>query len=76
LQGGLVEDAVVEIEPWFEEVDEDDDLDDLDEDGYDADGNWVPPEPVEQLVSEKVGRNDPCPCGSGAKYKKCCGKDA
>ena len=24
-------------------------------------------------VSEKVGRNDPCPCGSGKKYKKCCG---
>ncbi len=23
---------------------------------------------------EKVGRNDPCPCGSGLKYKKCCGK--
>ncbi len=23
---------------------------------------------------EKVGRNDPCPCGSGNKYKKCCGK--
>lgn len=23
----------------------------------------------------KVGRNDPCPCGSGQKYKKCCGKD-
>ena len=22
----------------------------------------------------KVGRNDPCPCGSGKKYKKCCGK--
>lgn len=22
-----------------------------------------------------VGRNDPCPCGSGKKYKKCCGKD-
>jgi SEC-C motif-containing protein len=22
--------------------------------------------------SQKVGRNDPCPCGSGAKYKKCC----
>jgi uncharacterized protein YecA (UPF0149 family) len=21
----------------------------------------------------KVGRNDPCPCGSGTKYKKCCG---
>jgi uncharacterized protein YecA (UPF0149 family) len=24
----------------------------------------------------KVGRNDPCPCGSGKKYKKCCGADA
>jgi len=24
----------------------------------------------------KVGRNDPCPCGSGKKYKKCCGKAA
>jgi len=23
---------------------------------------------------EKIGRNDPCPCGSGQKYKKCCGK--
>ena len=25
---------------------------------------------------QKVGRNDPCPCGSGKKYKKCCGRDA
>ena len=25
--------------------------------------------------SKKVGRNDPCPCGSGKKYKKCCGKN-
>ena len=24
--------------------------------------------------SNKVGRNDPCPCGSGKKYKNCCGK--
>ena len=24
---------------------------------------------------KKVGRNDPCPCGSGKKYKKCCGKN-
>jgi preprotein translocase subunit SecA len=30
--------------------------------------------PVQQVVrAEKVGRNDPCPCGSGKKYKKCCG---
>ena len=27
-------------------------------------------------AAPKVGRNDPCPCGSGKKYKNCCGKDA
>ena len=27
-----------------------------------------------QKKSNKVGRNDPCPCGSGKKYKQCCGK--
>jgi hypothetical protein len=26
-------------------------------------------------ISNKVGRNDPCPCGSGKKYKKCCGNN-
>ncbi len=26
-------------------------------------------------VQKQVGRNDPCPCGSGKKYKNCCGKD-
>jgi SWIM/SEC-C metal-binding protein len=31
--------------------------------------NW--PKPTE--VEKKVGRNEPCPCGSGKKYKKCCG---
>ncbi|CQB52000.1 Protein translocase subunit SecA [Syntrophomonas zehnderi OL-4] len=25
-------------------------------------------------VGDKIGRNDPCPCGSGKKYKKCCGR--
>ena len=25
-------------------------------------------------VGKKIGRNDPCPCGSGKKYKKCCGR--
>ncbi len=25
------------------------------------------------VVEKKVGRNEPCPCGSGKKYKKCCG---
>ncbi|MBA9083855.1 hypothetical protein FHR92_000298 [Fontibacillus solani] len=31
------------------------------------------PSSVPYVASEKVGRNDPCPCGSGKKYKKCCG---
>jgi len=29
-----------------------------------------------KLEAPKVGRNEPCPCGSGKKYKKCCGKNA
>ena len=35
-------------------------------------GDGSPAEPVKR-TSQKVGRNDPCPCGSGKKYKKCCG---
>ena len=36
------------------------------------DGKIVGPEPIRR-EEPKVGRNDPCPCGSGKKYKKCCG---
>ncbi len=36
-----------------------------------AGGDMNPKAPPRQVV--KVGRNDPCPCGSGKKYKKCCG---
>jgi len=32
------------------------------------------PRPVAAAAGRKVGRNDPCPCGSGKKYKHCCGK--
>lgn len=35
-------------------------------------GEDIPPMP--SGFSRKVGRNDPCPCGSGKKYKNCCGK--
>lgn len=38
---------------------------------YFTEGKMVKPKP---MVSNKVGRNDPCNCGSGLKYKKCCGK--
>ncbi|MEJ7595051.1 MAG: DUF1186 domain-containing protein [Planctomycetaceae bacterium] len=39
----------------------------------DPDDEYYPP-PVETIrtANSKVGRNDPCPCGSGRKYKKCC----
>ena len=30
----------------------------------------------QRVAGNKVGRNDPCPCGSGKKYKKCCGLTA
>ena len=32
------------------------------------------PKPQAPVITEKVGRNDPCPCGSGKKFKNCCGK--
>lgn len=38
---------------------------------YFTDGAMVKPKP---LTVNKTGRNDPCTCGSGLKYKKCCGK--
>ncbi len=38
-----------------------------------AGGEDQAPKPVTR-EAEKVGRNDPCPCGSGKKYKKCCGR--
>ena len=45
------------------------------EDGrwYYVDGSAISPQKNNEA---KVGRNDPCPCGSGKKYKKCCGKAA
>ena len=38
-----------------------------------AGGKMPPRAPAKKAV--KVGRNDPCPCGSGKKYKKCCGRN-
>jgi len=50
--------AIVGIEP------------DKPEDTSDLDKKLHPPAPV--WVDQKIGRNEPCPCGSGKKYKKCC----
>ncbi len=47
-----------------------------------AEGEWrfkdalTPEQEPVRRDSAKVGRNDPCSCGSGRKYKKCCGKGA
>lgn len=38
---------------------------------YFTEGSMVRPKP---LTVAKIGRNEPCSCGSGLKYKKCCGK--
>jgi len=44
-----------------------------------ADGSPAPNQPAKAgkkqpvKVAQRVGRNDPCPCGGGKKYKKCCG---
>ena len=39
---------------------------------YFTEGKALPPRPVVRQ-GPKAGRNDPCPCGSGKKFKKCCG---
>jgi hypothetical protein len=66
-----------EGEDWYEE----DEWDEEDEDDeFDAErsrrsalngNNFAPSDPY--MAPEKIGRNDLCPCGSGKKYKKCCG---
>jgi curved DNA-binding protein CbpA len=40
---------------------------------YDEEPEYAPDQPIRR-TQPKVGRNDPCPCGSGKKYKKCCGR--
>lgn len=51
---------------------------DAGDDWIEADGwNWMTQEEVRQPYvrnTPKIGRNDPCPCGSGKKYKRCCGR--
>jgi hypothetical protein len=64
------EDPFLEDEDDLDEDDDEDGLFDLGEDDPDDPG------PIAPIIRDapKVGRNDPCPCGSGKKYKKCCGK--
>ena len=62
--------------PFFNDLKEDEELEWADDDLM---SDLAPPPaqaaPVPiRRTSPKIGRNDPCPCGSGKKYKKCCGK--
>ena len=48
-------------------------------DGAPSENDYYDPTPVKQQpvhVAPKIGRNDPCPCGSGKKYKACHGREA
>lgn len=81
-------DAVEECSGWLCFCNEDenprpwDDDTDIDDNGHPDDAFGPPPDELPGIISKptpyiappKVGRNDPCPCGSGSKYKKCCGK--
>jgi len=61
-RGGLIEDTVAEMNWWacFKK-------------NADAPTTAYPTTAKQPVVKgKKVGRNDPCPCGSGKKYKKCC----
>ncbi|MBJ7429235.1 MAG: DUF1186 domain-containing protein, partial [Bacteroidia bacterium] len=53
------------LKTWSGYQDEDEDFEDEDFGNF----NY---EPIQQAVSNKINRNDPCPCGSEKKYKKCC----
>jgi hypothetical protein len=72
---------VAKIPAWREiqraRIDTDDEFSDADSinDGFNPYGTYTPPPPPAPIVraAPKVGRNDPCPCGSGKKAKKCCG---
>lgn len=60
----------------FSEDDEpiDDEDEPFDDDPFDDEDEFVPNRGADTVVHEapRVGRNDPCPCGSGRKFKKCC----
>jgi hypothetical protein len=81
-------DAVAECSCWLCFRDEEEEREAWDEEDGVAleppsdDVSRLPPEglpdlrkPTPFVAPRRVGRNDPCPCGSGNKYKKCCGKN-
>ena len=72
------EEHPIALDDWYE--DSDDEWEDGDEDFEDALDSDLPDEPLTPPITivrqhERIGRNDPCPCGSGKKYKNCCLKN-
>lgn len=82
LNGLLKEDALKHKQPWLTAKEEERALDKAQEDMPAVIGDiyrfWkaqrASTNPI-QRESDKIGRNDPCPCGSGKKFKQCCGHE-
>jgi hypothetical protein len=70
-QMGYIEDVVVALEK-FSEVDDDADDSLFDDEGEAVWPSWPELGMPTHNPYRDVGRNDPCPCGSGKKFKKCC----
>jgi hypothetical protein len=64
----LFADTIEELQDWFSPEDEQSDAGDWDA----LEGEPRPPSVPTVNPFKDVGRNDPCPCGSGKKFKKCC----
>lgn len=78
-RGWTVEDTAKELEKWFDYEEKYGLAAGFEEDSWDEALDPElngPPEPSETIRydSPHVGRNEPCPCGSGKKFKKCCGR--
>ncbi len=72
-QGGPEDETgMVEFKAWFLEGDKRHCLHERSRFGR-YQGRWVYTEGEIDPLPLKTGRNDPCPCGSGKKHKKCCG---
>jgi hypothetical protein len=75
----LLDSQVMDVDPVGRELDSfEEDIDPFTEDfdGVDDaryDGDRIQPVAAIRRTEERVGRNEPCPCGSGKKFKKCCG---
>jgi hypothetical protein len=72
--GGYTEDEDEEDDDWDDEIKDDLDNEPFDDEHSSYGKGFHFPEPQQPFVRAevKIGRNDPCPCGSGKKYKKCC----